>query len=85
MIKNSGDDYEDERYVNLTAVLAGLCVEKPNFKSDLLDLNENTYEIIYNKACILIANGSYEAAVKKLNEAEGEYFFFFFLTYGIGL
>lgn len=66
-----GDDYEDERYVNLAAVLAGLSAEKSNLKSDLLDLNENTYEIIYNKACILIADGKFETAVKKLNEAEG--------------
>lgn len=70
MIKNSSDDYEDERYANLTAVLSGLLAEKANFKSDLLDLNENTYEIIYNKACVLLSTGEYHAAIKKLNQAE---------------
>lgn len=71
LIKNSGDDYEDERYVNLTAVLAGLSMEQGNVDSDFADLSENTYEIIYNKACILIAQGKYETAIKKLKEAEG--------------
>lgn len=75
LIKNSGDDYEDERYVNLTAVLAGLSLEKDNVESDFADLSENTYEIIYNKACILIAQGKYETAVKKLKEAEGIFWF----------
>ncbi|KAI2801867.1 Signal recognition particle core component [Blomia tropicalis] len=70
LIKNSSDDYEDERYANLTAVLSGLLAEKANFKSDLLDLNENTYEIIYNKACVLLSTGEYHAAIKKLNQAE---------------
>lgn len=75
LIKNSGDDYEDERYVNLTAVLAGLSLEKAGDvdDADFLDLSENTYEIVYNKACILIGKGQYEAAVKKLEQAEGEF------------
>ena len=76
LIKNSGDDYEDERYVNLTAVLAGLSLEKKTGDvddADFLDLSENTYEIVYNKACILIGKGQYEAAVKKLEQAEGKF------------
>ncbi len=76
LIKNSGDDYEDERYVNLTAVLAGLSLEKKAGDvddADFLDLSENTYEIVYNKACILIGKGQYEAAVKKLEQAEGKF------------
>ncbi|KAH9401230.1 Signal recognition particle core component [Tyrophagus putrescentiae] len=70
--QNSGDDYEDERYVNLTAVLAGLSLEKAGDvdDADFLDLSENTYEIVYNKACILIGKGQYEAAVRKLEQAE---------------
>lgn len=78
LIKNSGDDYEDERYVNLTAVLAGLSLEKKAGDvddADFLDLSENTYEIVYNKACILIGKGQYEAAVKKLEQAEGKFTF----------
>ena len=72
LIKNSSDQYEDERYVNLIAALAGLFSEKQDSsKSDLLDLKETSFEIVYNKACILIANGLYEEAIRKLNEAEG--------------
>lgn len=71
LIKNSDDADEDERYVNLTAVLAGLSSEQKNFESDLLNLKETNYEIVYNKACIFISKGLYEAAIKKLNEAEG--------------
>ena len=77
LIKNSGDDYEDERYVNLAAVLVGLCAKKTNFKSDMVDENENTYEIVYNKACVLISKGKYADAIKKLNEAESEYIILF--------
>ena len=72
LVKNSSDDYEDERYVNMAAAIAGLKFEKEDFKFDTSNLAENTYEVIYNKACILIADGQYEAAIKKLNEAEGE-------------
>ena len=71
MIKNSDDDYEDERIVNLTAVLVGLINNNQSFKNDFLDATENTYEIQYNKACIMIASKKYDTAIKKLNEAEG--------------
>lgn len=33
-------------------------------------MRENTYELCYNKACLLIQNGQYNEAEKKLKQCE---------------
>ncbi|XP_047114553.1 signal recognition particle subunit SRP72 [Schistocerca piceifrons] len=68
IIKNSNDDYEDEREANLSAVISNLCVEDP--KRDVPQLREHTYELSYNAACQLISRGQYQEAEKKLKIAE---------------
>lgn len=71
LIKNSDDYYEDERFVNLAAVIVGLKSLNSKFKHDLSNISDSTYEVLYNKACTLIATKNYETAIKKLEETEG--------------
>ncbi|KAJ8923698.1 hypothetical protein NQ315_010279 [Exocentrus adspersus] len=66
IIKNADDDYEDERYTNLSAVMVYLEENDINIDS----LKDNTYELCYNKACLLIAYGNYAEAEKKLRQCE---------------
>ncbi|KAL0269921.1 UNVERIFIED_CONTAM: hypothetical protein PYX00_007502 [Menopon gallinae] len=68
IIKNSSDDYEDEREANLSAVLANLYMEKT--KKELPKLREHTFELTYNAACHLVGKGLYIEAEKKLKAAE---------------
>ena len=56
IIKNSHDEYEDEREANLAAVVVNLAIEDSNL--EVPALREDTYELIYNTACGLIAQGS---------------------------
>ena len=35
-------------------------------------MREDTYELCYNSACLLLGKGLYEEAEKKLKKAEGE-------------
>ncbi|XP_052225260.1 signal recognition particle subunit SRP72-like isoform X2 [Dreissena polymorpha] len=69
LIKNSEDEFDEERQTNLAAVLASLQlwnaqnVEAPAF-------SEGTYELCYNQACYLIGQGEYKAAEQKLRQAE---------------
>lgn len=73
LIKNSNDYYEDERFVNLAAVIVGLKSLNSKFKYDLSNISDSTYEVLYNKACTLIATKNYETAIKKLEETEGKF------------
>lgn len=74
IIKNSHDEYEDEREANLAAVVVNLAIEDSNL--EVPALREDTYELIYNTACGLIAQGSKGdkailiEAEKKLRAAE---------------
>jgi signal recognition particle subunit SRP72 len=72
LIKNSDDDYEDERQTNLAAVVASLSIngKEESIKSKP-QIEEQTYELIYNKACALLGSHRYEEALQKLNSAEG--------------
>ncbi|XP_031773728.1 signal recognition particle subunit SRP72 [Apis florea] len=67
IIKNSHDEYEDERQANLAAVVVNLTIEGSNLEVPVL--REDTYELIYNAACCLIAQGS-KGDKAVLNEAE---------------
>lgn len=71
LIKNSEDEYEDERETNLGAVLASLSFNDDDSINNRYELSEKTYELCYNKACILIGQGNYKQALEKLNAAEG--------------
>ncbi|RZC41332.1 signal recognition particle subunit SRP72 [Asbolus verrucosus] len=68
IVKNTDDDYEDERHTNLSAVMVYLDNEQT--KDRIEDLRDNTYELCYNKACLLIAHGQYAEAEKKLRQCE---------------
>ncbi|XP_017892588.1 signal recognition particle subunit SRP72 [Ceratina calcarata] len=74
IIKNSHDEYEDEREANLAAVIVNLITEDSNLEVPVL--REDTYELVYNAACRLIAEGSKGdktaliEAEKKLRTAE---------------
>uniref|UniRef100_A0A8D8W6P3 Signal recognition particle subunit SRP72 n=1 Tax=Cacopsylla melanoneura TaxID=428564 RepID=A0A8D8W6P3_9HEMI len=68
VIKNTHDEYEDERETNLAAVIANLAATQS--KVDVPDLRESTYELVYNAACSLIGKGQYIEAEKKLRLAE---------------
>ena len=54
IIKNTSDDFETERLTNLSAS-AVHCLEKP----DMIDsIEDDTYELCYNKACQLMTEGT---------------------------
>ncbi|CAH1103592.1 unnamed protein product [Psylliodes chrysocephalus] len=68
IIKNThNDDYEDERYTNLSAAMVHLSAEET---IETEDFREITYEQCYNKACLLIAQENYADAEKKLRQCE---------------
>ncbi|XP_043269897.1 signal recognition particle subunit SRP72 isoform X2 [Venturia canescens] len=74
IIKNSNDDYEDERETNLAAVLVNLQINGSEI--EVPSLREHTYELTYNAACKMVAQGSngdraiLVEAEKKLRAAE---------------
>lgn len=69
LIKNTtGDDYEDERLTNMSAVAANLA-DVGQAKATL-DIREDTYELTYNKACALAGEKKFLDAEKKLRVSE---------------
>lgn len=69
LIKNTQDDYEDEREANLAAALAAMQISTEDEVEDL-ELRTDTYDLLYNNACYLIGRKQYEAALKQLTLAE---------------
>ncbi|GAA6092867.1 signal recognition particle subunit SRP72 [Tachysurus ichikawai] len=69
LIRNSQDEYEEERKTNLAAVQAARSTWEKATPEDL-GLPESTYELCYNAACSLIGRGRLSQAMKKLREAE---------------
>ncbi|KAH8241164.1 hypothetical protein KR032_000666 [Drosophila birchii] len=67
IIKNTSDEYEDERRTNLSAVAANLAVDKTK---DVPDVPEDTYEQYFNSACILSNRQKYVEAERKLRTSE---------------
>uniref|UniRef100_A0A8B9JDU4 Signal recognition particle subunit SRP72 n=1 Tax=Astyanax mexicanus TaxID=7994 RepID=A0A8B9JDU4_ASTMX len=67
LIRNSQDEYEEERKTNLAAVQAAQSTWENTTPEDL-GLPESTYELCYNSACSLIGRGQLSAAMKKLQE-----------------
>uniref|UniRef100_A0A671RQY3 Signal recognition particle subunit SRP72 n=1 Tax=Sinocyclocheilus anshuiensis TaxID=1608454 RepID=A0A671RQY3_9TELE len=68
MIRNSQDDYEEERKTNLSAVLAAQSTWEST--SEDLGLPESSYELCYNAACFLIGQGQLSQGMQKLQKAE---------------
>ncbi|NXH22268.1 SRP72 protein, partial [Bucco capensis] len=69
LIRNSQDEYEEERKTNLSAVVAAQSTWEKVMPEDL-GLRETTYELCYNSACALIGQGKLNEAMKKLQKAE---------------
>ncbi|XP_032915884.1 signal recognition particle subunit SRP72 [Catharus ustulatus] len=69
LIRNSQDEYEEERKTNLSAVVAAQSTWEKVVPEDL-GLREATYELCYNTACALIGQGKLNEAMKKLQKAE---------------
>ncbi|XP_033829379.1 signal recognition particle subunit SRP72 [Periophthalmus magnuspinnatus] len=69
LIRNSQDEYEEERKTNLAAVVAAMSQWEKAPVEDL-GLPETTYELCYNAACSLIGQGLLTEAFNKLREAE---------------
>ncbi|XP_062430375.1 signal recognition particle subunit SRP72 [Rhea pennata] len=69
LIRNSQDEYEEERKTNLSAVVAAQSTWERVVPEDL-GLREATYELCYNSACTLIGQGKLNEAMKKLQKAE---------------
>uniref|UniRef100_A0A669BCZ8 Signal recognition particle subunit SRP72 n=1 Tax=Oreochromis niloticus TaxID=8128 RepID=A0A669BCZ8_ORENI len=81
LIRNSQDEYEEERKTNLAAVVAAMSQWEKAPTEDL-GLPESTYELCYNAACSLIGQGKLTEALNKLQQAEGQ--FIFSLSYRAG-
>lgn len=75
-MKHSDDDYDEERRTNLSACVAALSLEQegcPEKVDSVLD--ESTYELMYNKATTLAAQGEYQKALTLLKKSEGNIHF----------
>ncbi|XP_045493552.1 signal recognition particle subunit SRP72 [Colias croceus] len=68
IVKNTTDDYEDERKANMSAVVANLGAINPN--ADLPQFEETTYELSYNAGTTLAMRGKYSEALPVLKRAE---------------
>ncbi|XP_062054779.1 signal recognition particle subunit SRP72 [Lepus europaeus] len=69
LVRNSQDDYDEERKTNLSAVVAA----QSNWEKvvpENLGLQEGTHELCYNAACALIGQGHLNQAMKILQKAE---------------
>ncbi|XP_022094450.1 signal recognition particle subunit SRP72-like [Acanthaster planci] len=69
LIKNTSDDYDEERATNLSAVVAALQLWEQQSVADL-GLKEDTFELSYNKACLLLGQAEYGQALEELDRAE---------------
>lgn len=71
LIKNTQDEYDDERLTNMSAVVANLADGGASAAGKVLpDLREDTYELTYNKACALAGERKFSDAEKKLRTSE---------------
>ncbi|XP_022210780.1 signal recognition particle subunit SRP72 [Drosophila obscura] len=67
IIKNTSDEYEDERRTNLSAVAANLALDK---SKDIPEVPEDTYEQYFNSACIQSNRQKFTDAERKLRTSE---------------
>ncbi|XP_063696848.1 signal recognition particle subunit SRP72 [Culicoides brevitarsis] len=68
IIKNTTDDYDDERQTNWSAVAAQLVIE--GSKKDVPEFEESTYELTYNRACALAGKQDFAEAERRLKQSE---------------
>ncbi|XP_049865710.1 signal recognition particle subunit SRP72 [Pectinophora gossypiella] len=68
IVKNTTDEYEDERKANMAAVVANLAALNPS--CDQPQFEENTYELAYNSGSTLAMRGRYNEALPVLRRAE---------------
>ncbi|CAH2232448.1 jg19381 [Pararge aegeria aegeria] len=68
IVKNTTDDYEDERKANMSAVVSNLAALTPT--ADLPTFEESTYELSYNAGTTLAMRGKYNEALPVLKKAE---------------
>merc|ERR1712226_173731 len=69
LIKNSADDYGDEREANMAAVVAAAKMWK-NETIGSSNVRNDTHELCYNYGCLLLAQGDLTKAECVLQEAE---------------
>uniref|UniRef100_A0A8C3WK43 Signal recognition particle subunit SRP72 n=1 Tax=Catagonus wagneri TaxID=51154 RepID=A0A8C3WK43_9CETA len=69
LVRNSQDDYDEERKTNLSAVVAAQSTWEKVVPENL-GLQEGTHELCYNTACALIGQGQLSQAMKILQKAE---------------
>ncbi|XP_064601701.1 signal recognition particle subunit SRP72-like [Liolophura sinensis] len=69
LIKNSEDDFDEERETNLAAVVASLQLWQDEDVEDP-GIEEKSYELCYNSACYLIGKGDIKGAEHSLKKAE---------------
>ncbi|XP_053657977.1 signal recognition particle subunit SRP72 [Anopheles marshallii] len=74
IIKNTHDDYDDERRTNMSAVAANRCIVGGSVDKQqqlaAMNLPEDTYELTYNAACALAGRKEYGEAERKLRTSE---------------
>lgn len=70
LIKNSQDDFGDERETNLAAVIAASHSSQDSHIINGDGLRDDTYELCYNASCLSIANGEINVAAEKLLKAQ---------------
>uniref|UniRef100_A0AAG5CXK1 Signal recognition particle subunit SRP72 n=1 Tax=Anopheles atroparvus TaxID=41427 RepID=A0AAG5CXK1_ANOAO len=74
IIKNTHDDYDDERRTNMSAVAANRCivagVNGDQTQQLAASLPEDTYELAYNAGCALAGRQQYGEAERKLRASE---------------
>ncbi|XP_050082270.1 signal recognition particle subunit SRP72 [Anopheles aquasalis] len=73
IIKNTHDDYDDERRTNMSAVAANLAIvgdATSETAHSVANLPEDTYELVYNAACALAGRQQYGEAERKLRSSE---------------
>jgi len=68
LVKNTQDEFEEERQTNLSAVLAAM--QMWSNATENVSLKEDTYELCYNAGCALIGRCQYSEALNKLKCAE---------------
>lgn len=68
IVKNSSDDYEDERTTNMSAVVANLY--SPENDKKYPDFGDSAYELVYNNACALSNANKFDEAEKRLKQSE---------------
>ncbi|XP_047502652.1 LOW QUALITY PROTEIN: signal recognition particle subunit SRP72-like [Penaeus chinensis] len=70
MIRTNSDDFDQERLTNMAAVAVNRYIEGSS-KDPAVNIDDSSYEVLYNGACHLLATGNYDEALKRLKEAEG--------------